>query len=560
MTMIKKTYRHKMHFDKRELAGSVSLGAVGISMPTLSAEALENYREGLTRQRGSMNFGMLGNDPKYYADTRMSDITPKPEDFLEVPFRLISATIVGGGTWKATDFSNAAILKKSTPLLDGVPLYKDHETDLDNWVGLVNGVKWTNAFKDASGIDVPAGIDGLVAIDIKTNPKVARGVAAGAIYSNSVTVEFDWEMSHTFENEWDFLNKLGTIGSDGKMVRRIVTGIHNYHESSLVWLGADPFAKAIDPEGNLKNIDISSIYSYAKESFSKTAKITSDELDSIPVDVEKARNFGVNFALAENVLSLARREKLSNNNNNQNNKDMKKFLAAFILAFGKNFDLKEGDDLTEDQMLGFMKQLSFTDDKSVVVSSEQKLALDSFSAKALEVFKANEAHKDATTVDAVSFMTDHTFVPVSVLAELHGKETEVVTLAKTNTDLEAKVTSLTVDATVGKKFISMKQEEAIRLYRVAVGEESVVPSVVELFKKADSEAIDGLLKQYTKSATHKFTGKCTSCGSTDFDFQSSLSGEVDKAVPSVEPVDTDAIYAKYSRGSMNIGRDTEEKK
>jgi len=243
MIIKKKTYRMKMNFSKDELAGSVSLGAVGISMPMLDPLSLEEYRKGLSRQRDSMNFGMLGNDPKYYQDTKMTDITPKPEDFLEVPFRLISATIVGGGTWKATDFSNTAILKKSTSLLDGVPLYKDHETDLDNWVGLVNGVKWTGAFKDVSGVDVPAGIDGIVAIDIKTNPKVARGVAAGAIYSNSVTVEFDWEMSHTYENEWDFLNKLGTIGGDGKMIRRVVTAIHNYHESSLVWLGADPFAK-----------------------------------------------------------------------------------------------------------------------------------------------------------------------------------------------------------------------------------------------------------------------------------------------------------------------------
>jgi len=352
--MNKRIFRHKCSF---KLNGSVGLNAVGISMPTISGDALEEYRKDLSRQRDSLNFGMFGNDPKYYEDVNMTDIMPKPEDFLEVPFRLISATIVGGGTWKATDFSGGTILKKSTPLLDGVPLYKDHETDTDNWVGLVNGVKWTNAFKNGDGTDVPGGIDGLVAIDIKTNPKVARGVAMGAIFSNSVTVEFDWEMSHTFENEWDFLSRLGQTGTDGKMIRRVVTGIHNYHESSLVWLGADPFAKAIDTDGNLKNIDISSVYSYTKASFSKAANVGEDKDDEMPADAEAMKQaFSLNFALDEKVLSLAKRTRSQNQNNNDT--DMKKFMAAFMLAFGKDFNLQPGTEPTDEQMESFVKQLS----------------------------------------------------------------------------------------------------------------------------------------------------------------------------------------------------------
>lgn len=547
-----------MHFDKAELAGSVSLGAVGISMPTMAGEALEAYRQGLSRNRDSLNFGMLGNDPKYYSQASMSDIMPKPEDFLEVPFRLISATVVGGGTWKATDFSNAAVLKKSVPMLDGVPLYKDHETDLDNWVGLVNGVKWTAAFKDASGIEVPAGIDGLVAIDVKTNPKVARGVAAGAIFSNSVTVDFDWEMSHTFENEYDFFNKIGTIGSDGKMIRRIVVGINDYHESSLVWLGADPFAKAITEDGNLKNIDISSIYSYTKQSFSKSAKLVDDTEDAAPENLANTEKFSLNFALAENVLSLARRTEVVQNNNNQNNEDMNKFLAAFVLAFGKNFGLKDGETPTEEQMLGFMKQLSFKDDNSVVVSKDQHAALETFSSKALEIFKASkEENKDATTVDAVQFMAEHTFVATEKLTALQAKETEAATLAAGKTALETKVTSLTAEAEVGKKFIGMKRAEAIRLYKVAVGgEEKADAAVIGLFEKADSEAVDGLLKQYTKEATHKFSGKCASCGSTEFEFQSSMTGAEETETVTVKPeeVSAEAMYAKFSASSMNIGR------
>lgn len=556
MTAIKKIYREKMNFSKAELAGSVSLGAVGISMPTMASEALESYRLGLSRQRDSLNFGMFGNDPKYYDKTQMSDILPKPEDFLEVPFRLISATIVGGMTWKATDFSNAAVLKKSVPMLDGVPLYKDHETDLDNWVGLVNGVKWTAAFKDASGLDVPAGIDGLIAIDIKTNPKVARGVAAGAIFSNSVTVDFDWEMSHTFENEYDFYNKIGTMGSDGKMIRRIVVGINDYHESSLVWLGADPFAKAIQEDGSLKNIDISSIYSYTKQSFAKTNKVTIDADDTRPENVAAEQNFSLNFAVAENVLSLARRTAIISNNNNQNNDDMNKFLTAFVLVFGSSFGLKEGDKPTEEQMLGFMKQLSFKNDDSIIVSKEQHAALETFSSKALEAFKASsEENKDATAVDAIAFMADHTFIASEALAALQAKDTEVVQLTADKTALETKITSLSAEAKIGKEFIGMKRAEAIRLYKVAVGgEEKADASVVALFEKADSPAVDGLLKQYAKEATHKFSGKCTSCGSADFEFQSSFTGKEEVQVVASEDVSAEALYARHSASSMNIGR------
>ena len=73
-----------------------------------------------------------------------------------------------------------------------------------------------------------------MAVDAKTNPKVARGVLMGSIFSNSVTVEFEWKMSHPFENEYEFLDKIGQYGADGKMIRRVVTKILNYHKSSLI--------------------------------------------------------------------------------------------------------------------------------------------------------------------------------------------------------------------------------------------------------------------------------------------------------------------------------------
>lgn len=545
----KKIFRSKVNYSKEEITGRVALGMSGISMPMLSEEALQEYRKDFSRQRDSLNFGMLGNDPQYYERSTVADIVPRPEDYLEVPFRLISATVVGGGSWKATDFSDVKVLKKSTPLLDGVPLYKDHETDLNNWSGLVNGVKWTKAFTQDDGIDVPAGIDGIVAIDKVVDPKLARGVISGAIYSNSVTVEFDWEMSHTFENEWDFLNKLGTIGSDGKMIRRMVKTIHNYHESSLVWLGADPFAKAIDANGNHKNIDISSVFNYAKQSFGKMSKINVEDNDAMPEDAETARSLCVNFALSENVLSLARRSK---NNFKTNTKDMDKFIVAFIAAFGGQFNLKVGDKPTPEEMINYTKQLSFVAPEQTRTTKDGLAQLAIVKGKALEVFKAeDEANKDATTVDLGGFIADHTFVSLEAIPNL---EAEIVTLKDDKKSLDTKVTSLSADAEIGKKYIGMKRSEAVRLYKVAVGTENVVASVVAMFEKAGNEEVEGLLKQYTKTATHKFAGSCADCNSENFNFRSSFTGEEKPETVEQIALTTEDIYAKHSGSSMSIGR------
>lgn len=547
----KRTFRGQLSFNKEELAGRIGLSMSGISMPILAEEALEEYRKDFSRQKDSLNFGMLGNDPKYYDRNAVSDIVPKPEDYVEVPFRLISATIVGGGTWKATDFSDTRILKRSTNLLDGVPLYTDHETDTNNWSGLVNGVKWTKSFTQDDGTAVPAGIDGIVAIDKVVNPKLARGVISGAVYSNSVTVEFDWEMSHQFENEWDFLNKLGTIGADGKMVRRIVTNIHNYHESSLVWLGADPFAKAIDPNGNLKNIDVGSVYSYAKDSFSKlsNAKVTEDE--AMPTTAEEARNITVNFALSENVLSLARRTKQKFNSNTN---DMKEFIVAFIATFGKNFDLKEGDQPTSEEMIGYMKKLNFSTPEDIQASKDGLAQLATIKGKALEVFKATEENKDATDVDMTAFMATHTFAATDTITSLTTSNTK---LEQDKKDLETKVTQMQSKADLGEKFLGMKRTEAIRLYKLAVGNDNAEESVIKLFKDADDDQVDGLLKQYTKTATHKFKGTCSDCNSENFTFRSSF-GEGDDGAggndKSVQALTTDDIYAKHNQPSMSIGR------
>jgi len=222
-------------FNKAESA-KLALDNVGVNLPF--SELANQDTEG---------FGWWGqsNNANVYQNIDVKkELLPKPEDFVKVPFRLISATTVGAGSWKVTDFSNEAVLKASMKKLIGKPVYPNHDSDdVFNYVGIIESVKWTEA-RMQDGQMIPAGIDGIIAIDGKTSPKIARGVLMGAIFSNSVTVNFDWEPSHFFESPNDFYHKIGTIHTDGKMVRRVVTNINDYYESSLVWLGADPFAIA----------------------------------------------------------------------------------------------------------------------------------------------------------------------------------------------------------------------------------------------------------------------------------------------------------------------------
>lgn len=556
--MKKKLFRSSVNFSKVELVGMVSIGASGISLPFSNGDF---KREEFESKKDWLAFGSLFgsvNDPKFYESMNMQNIIPKPEDFVEAPFRLITATVVGAGTWKCTDFSDAGVLKASYPLLEGKPLYKDHETDLDNWVGLVTGVKWSPSFT-SNGQKVPAGIDGIVAIDSKTNPKIARGVLMGSVFSNSVTVEFTWEMSHEFENEWDFYEKVGTMGSDGKMIRRVAKLISNYHESSLCWLGADPFAKAYDSDGNLKNIDTGSVYAFSKET-ATAANIEpdfekySEESDLSKERLKKSHRYIINFGIDKSILPLTKQDNKQETPEGDQTKKIigmnKKFLAFFVAAFGTALNIPEGSEPTPEEMEGLVKKLSYTSPEQAAIIKNKVALADKVVNRALEFRQAEDAKITEISLDDASAAFDT--VTLVKNDELVSLRTEA-----------AKVVGLEADALLGRAHLKAQKDEAIRLYKLAVGVEAVQPAVISLFEKADSPAIDGLLKQYTKEVTtEKFSGTCKDCGSHNFSFQSTLTkGDEDEFAPATtEVVSAESLRRKYGKSGLNIGRTTGENK
>ncbi len=167
------------------------------------------------------------------------------DTFLYVPVRALSAVLIED-YW--VDFSDAAVLEEAAPLLSGAPVFPNHDVDVLKWLGVVKR-SWYD------GGATPPGIDAVLALD-KQMDRVVRGVKLGALRSVSITAWFDWRPSHPDMHPAEFFLRLGEeVG--GERVRMVVTRIRKFGEISLVWSGADPYAKvkAITGGMNMENLE-----------------------------------------------------------------------------------------------------------------------------------------------------------------------------------------------------------------------------------------------------------------------------------------------------------------
>lgn len=183
---------------------------------------------------------------------------PTDDDYAFFPFRHLSKTTVGAGSFQATDFAKGNVLRDAVPLLSRVPAYTNHMIWVGNEIGVVGEAEWQNKTTNTKGEDIPAGINAPFVIDRKLYPNLVRklnSLYGSPIDSASVTVGFIWEPSHDFEHPEDFYWHLGEVLEDN-MVRRIVSSIEGFEESSLVWSGADPYAKYLDNKKLVPNPDV----------------------------------------------------------------------------------------------------------------------------------------------------------------------------------------------------------------------------------------------------------------------------------------------------------------
>lgn len=190
------------------------------------------------------------------AFAQQAEVEGAREGYAYFEFRMLSADVViGSGTWKSSEFPSA-VLKAALPLYVNKTVYKNHYMSVGNECGLITEAAFDTGGK-RGGQTVPPGVNGIIRIYEKENPMLVRRIMDGEIKSVSTTLEYTYEHSHEFEDEWDFYYMLGDK-IDGEEVRMIASEIHEVYEVSFVSVGADGFANQIDrskdPEGYLSHI------------------------------------------------------------------------------------------------------------------------------------------------------------------------------------------------------------------------------------------------------------------------------------------------------------------
>lgn len=483
--MSKFTKKNKEHLDSMVIGQGHTIMAGYIPEAVGAQTFSENYYKWKNPTPDSIaQFGFWGGDidyNTYYPNLDKSELTPKDEEFIEPMFRLLSETIVSKN-WNPTDFSQNGVLKASMKMLLGQTVNCDHETNIGNAIGAVSQVMWQESYKDGS-FTIPAGINGILKIDGKANPRIARGILMEppSIHSNSVTVQFKWNKSHPQMEDNEFYQKLGTYDSKGVMVRRIVTEIVRYLETSLVSHGADSFAQKIGSDGKIINPTFAkrtwASYEEYRDDKSKQYFFTDykSDLTSYQEKDDTQGYFNDNDA----------KDNQSNEKNSMN--ELQKFLESL---FGDNLlTLEEGKEMNQETVVACIQSL---------VSSRNELQ---------------------TSVDNLT--------------------TEKNSLTEQVTNLNAEVANLKEMATVGKNHIASLREDAVATYKKLMGDNADETIVTML--NAETTGITTLVsltKDYQARLEEKFPLTCSKCGSKDVNRASSVTEDDNQGKKTTDGADT----------------------
>lgn len=496
--MSKFTKKNKEHLDSMVIGQGHTIMAGYIPEAVGAQTFSENYYKWKNPTPDSIaQFGFWGGDidyNTYYPNLDKSELTPKDEEFIEPMFRLLSETIVSKN-WNPTDFGQNGVLKASMKMLLGQTVNCDHETNIGNAIGAVSQVMWQEAYKDGS-FTIPGGINGILKIDGKANPRIARGILMEppSIHSNSVTVQFKWDKSHPSMEESEFYQKLGTYDSKGEMVRRIVTEVVRYMETSLVSHGADSFAQKIGSDGKIINPTFAkrtwSSYEEYRDDKSKQYFFTDYKSDFSSFQEKDDTQGSFNDNQEGD-------EKSKTNNKENMNKELQEFLESL---FGKDMlTLGEGQEMSQEAAVSLIQNL---------VSSRNELQ---------------------TSVDNLT--------------------TEKNSLTEQVTNLNAQVANLTEMATVGKNHIASLRENAVGTYKKLMGENADETIVTML--NAETTGITTLIsltKDYQARLEEKFPLTCAKCGSKDVNRASSVSEDDTQGKTGTE--DTTQNQEPSSTGSV----------
>lgn len=236
---------------------------------------LERVNEKAEKENESLvaeNFGLFdiasNNYSNYYPDVKKEDLEPKDEEFIKPVFRLLSNVIIQKG-YAVIEMSKDP-LKASAQKLVGQSVYPMHDVITGSELGVVQGTSWQESYKAKNGMTIPAGINGQLLIDGKSNPKIARGInmKPPSVHSASVGIIFEWDKSHPKMDDHDFFSSLGKYDKNGQLIRQVMKEVHAYQELSMVPHGADIFAQKLDDNMQINNPDYAkSMYKFSADDF-----------------------------------------------------------------------------------------------------------------------------------------------------------------------------------------------------------------------------------------------------------------------------------------------------
>lgn len=455
------------------------------------------YRWNHVSKESVEKLGLFGSDidyNTYYPNLTKEDLTPNADEFIEPVFRLLSATIVSKN-WNPTDFSQPGVLKASMKMLLGQTVNCDHSTDIGNAIGSVSQVMWQEGYKDGNFM-IPAGINGVLKIDGKANPRIARGILMDppSIHSNSVTVQFKWDKSHPDMDDRDFWDKLGTYDEKGNMIRKVVTEVVRYLETSLVSHGADSFAQKIGEDGKIINPE------FAKRTWTSFAEYQEDTKKAYYFTdfKEDINSYQENNDTPPNNIN-------TNNplNNNTMNKELKEFLEKL---FGDNLlSLAEGQEVSTELALSAVQSL---------VNGKKTLE-----------------------------------------TKITNLTTEKDQLTEQITQKDAEIANLTAMSTVGKNYIASLREEVVGNYKKLKGDKADETIVTMLNAETTGlQTLISLNKDYKAQLEEKFPLTCSKCGSHDVTRSSSVVEDPkkdDTTSNSEVPSTSDVIGSLYRQKMYN---------
>ena len=406
-------------------------------------------------QNQGMDIGKFGlfnitspNLNTYYPDIKPEDIRPEDADFIYPVFRLLSKNVLN--KFGPIDFSDGNVLKDSMKALVGQTVYTEHEDLIGNHIGTVSDVFWQEEYKQ-DGVTIPAGINGILKLDAKSNPKIARGILMEppAIHSASVSVFYSWKKSHDMETD-EFYEKMGTFDSEGNLVRKIATKIILYTELSLVPHGADPFAQ-LQKNGKINNPDFAKKF----HDLAVNGKFSYQDYKRIPQGDLEVEISSFNYH--------------SNPKNLKNEKSMKDLLVKLSKKVG--FEVKDDQEVKADELLSFIEQklsdnLKNEQDyaKEISTLKTQNQELDGKLAKAQENLKEYNEKKD--------------FIQI------------------------------------GENSLTTLRQETLAMYTSLKGDEKD-DNIVSLIENSNFQVAESLLKQYKSELEKLSPLACSKCGGTE---------------------------------------------